>query len=150
MHRARTKVGITLTVIALAVAAVGAYAYWTGSGTGEGSGTAGTAGSVVLTGTIADGAAPGTAVAVGFTAANDSDSPIQVTTVHMVSVAPDAGHAACDTDDFSMADITENHAVPAGATVEALPVDGSLVYANTGVSQDACKGATLTVTLTSS
>jgi hypothetical protein len=49
-----------------------------------------------------------------------------------------------------MADVTEAHEVPAGATVEPLPNNGSLVYANTAVSQDNCKGATLTLTLSSS
>jgi hypothetical protein len=49
-----------------------------------------------------------------------------------------------------MADVTENHQVPAEATAEALPNNGSLVFANTSVSQDACKGATLTLTLSSS
>jgi hypothetical protein len=49
-----------------------------------------------------------------------------------------------------MADVTENHQVPAEATAEALPTHGSLVYANTAVSQDNCKGATLTLTLSSS
>jgi hypothetical protein len=150
MRHARTKLGITLTVVALSLAGVAAYAFWTGSGSGSGEGTVGAAGSVVLTGTVADGAAPGTAVAVSFTAANASSSPVQITTVHMASIAADGAHAACDTDDLTMADVTESHEVPAGATVEALPVNGSLVYANTIVNQDGCKGATLTLTLTSS
>jgi hypothetical protein len=45
---------------------------------------------------------------------------------------------------------TENHQVPGNATVEPLPTNGSLVYAETGVNQDACKSATLTLTLSSS
>jgi hypothetical protein len=31
-----------------------------------------------------------------------------------------------------------------------MPVTGTLVYANTPISQDTCKGATMTLTLTSS
>ena len=141
----------------LALGAVGviaiagfAYAYWTGSGSGTGTGTAGTSSTVTVTGTVASGIAPGTNRAVTFTAANASTSPIYVTTVSLVSIAPDAGHATCAVADFSMANVTENHQVPAGATAEALPTNGSLVYANTGVSQDACKGATLTLTLSTS
>jgi hypothetical protein len=70
--------------------------------------------------------------------------------VHVESIAADSGHASCATADFTMADVTENHQVPAGATADALPNNGSLVYANTAVNQDACKGATLTLTLSSS
>jgi len=141
----------------LALGAVGviaiagfAYAYWTGSGSGSGTGTAGTSSTVTVTGTVASGIAPGTNRAVTFTAANASASPIYVTEVQLVSVAPDVGHATCETDDFTMADVTQNHQVPAGATVNPLPTNGSLVYANTGVSQDACKDATLTLTLSTS
>jgi hypothetical protein len=146
-NKTRT-VGVLGAVIALAIG-VAAFAYWTGSGSGTGSGDVGTSSSVTLTGTVAPGSAPGTSEAVSFTAANPSDSPVRVSTVHLVSVAADGAHAACETDDFSMADVTENHQVPAEATAEALPNNGSLVFANTAVSQDACKGATLTLTLSS-
>ena len=145
----KRAVAVLGTLAAVAIASV-AVAYWTGSGSGTGSGGVGTSGSVVITGTIAPGIAPGTNEAVSFTAANASGSPVQVSTVHLVSVAVDAGHVACETADFTMANITENHQVPANATVDPLPVNGSLVYANTVVSQDACKGATLTLTLSSS
>lgn len=140
---------IALGIVASIAVAGLAYGYWTGSGSGTGTGTAGTSGTAEITGTVAPGISPGTAEAVSFTGANPSDSPIQVSVISLVGVSPDAGHAACDTADFSMADVTEDHQVPAGATVEPLPVDGSLVYANTPVNQDACKGATLTLTLSS-
>ncbi|MDX6615979.1 MAG: hypothetical protein QOD60_1070 [Solirubrobacterales bacterium] len=151
MHRF-TKKGLFAAFGVVAVVVIGglALAYWTGGGSGTGTSTAGTSGTVVLTGTSPAGIAPGTSAAVTFTAANSGAAAVYVTTVHMVSLAADAGHSACTTADFSMADTTQNHQVPAGATVEALPVTGSLVYANTGISQDACKGATLTLTLTSS
>jgi hypothetical protein len=140
---------IILGAIALTGIAALAYAYWTGTGSGTGTGTAGTSSTVTLTGTVASGIAPGTNKAVSFTAANAGSSPVQVTTVHLVSVAADAGHSGCTTADFTMADVTENHQVPAGASSEPLPNNGSLAYANTGVNQDACKGATLTLTLSS-
>lgn len=146
--RRKRLVGLAIAVLALAVAG-GAYAYWSGGGSGSGSGTVGTSGAVTLTGTVAGAPAPGTAVPVTFVAANASDSPIQLASVHLVSVAADAEHAACLVEDFTMADVTQTHQVPAGATAEALPNNGSLVYANTAVSQDACKGATLTLTLSS-
>ena len=149
-NRNKTRTVAALgAVVALAIA-VAAVAYWTGGGSGTGSGTVGTVGTVTLTGTVAPGSAPGTTQPVSFTAANPSESPIRVSTVHLVSVAADGAHAACETADFTMADVSQDHQVPAEATAEALPNDGSLVYANTAVSQDACKGATLTLTLSSS
>jgi hypothetical protein len=148
--RNKTRAVAALGAVAVLAIAVVAIAYWTGSGSGTGSADVGTSGSVSLTGTITPGSAPGTAEPVSFTAANPSESPVRVTGVHLVSVTVDSAHAACETDDFSMADVTQNHQVPAEATAEALPSDGSLVYANTAVSQDACKGATLTLTLSSS
>jgi hypothetical protein len=145
----KRAVAVLGVVAVLAITAV-AVAYWTGGGSGSGSAAVGTNGTVVLTGTVIPGSAPGTAEPVSFTAANASGSPIQVTKVHLVSIAVDSEHTACVTADFTMADVNQAHQVPAGATVEALPNNGSLVYANTAVSQDACKGATLTLTLSSS
>jgi hypothetical protein len=149
-NRNKTRTVAALGAVVAVAIAVAAVAYWTGGGSGTGTGEVGTVGSVTLTGTITPGSAPGTAEPVSFTAANASESPIRVTTVHLVSVTADGAHAACETADFTMANVTENHQVPAEATAEALPNGGSLVYANTAVSQDACKGATLTLTLSSS
>ncbi len=145
--RLKRKRKIALGTIALVGIAGLAVAFWTGTGSGTGTGTAGTSGTATITGTVAPGIAPGTSRAVSFTAANPSGAAIQITTIHLDSVAADAGHSGCVTADFTMADVTENHQVPAGATAEALPTSGSLVYANTAVNQDACKGATLTLTL---
>jgi hypothetical protein len=152
MRRALKRKKIIVALGALGAVAITAFAvaYWTGGGSGSGSADVGTSSSVTLTGTVTPGSAPGTAEPVSFTAANASDSPIQVTKVHLVSIAADSEHAACETADFSMADVTQSHEVPAEATAEGLPNNGSLVYANTAVSQDACKGATLTLTLSSS
>jgi hypothetical protein len=150
MRKMTIKQGLTAVacVAALAVAGI-AYAYWTGSGSGSGTGDVGTNGTITLSGTVIGDSAPGVSQPVSFTAANATDSPIRVTTVHLESVSVDAAHSACAVADFSMANVTEDHQVPAGATAEALPNNGSLVYANTAVSQDACKGATLTLTLSS-
>lgn len=149
MNRFSKKMRVAVGVIALTMVAAGAYAYWTGGGSGSGTSDVGTNGAVTITATVAPDIAPGEARAVSFTAANATTSPIFVTTVHLVSVAVDSEHAACATADFSMANVTASHQVPAGATVEALGTGGSLVYANTAVSQDACKDATLTLTLSS-
>lgn len=139
---------VSTVVVALALAG-GAYAYFTGSGGGTGSATVGTSGAVVLTATVPAGITPGTSEPVSFTAANPTSSGIYVSTLSLASVTVDAGHTGCLVGDFSMANVTENHEVPANATAEVLPTNGSLVFADTAISQNACKGATLTLTLSS-
>ncbi|MGI8802325.1 MAG: hypothetical protein ACR2KV_09165 [Solirubrobacteraceae bacterium] len=153
----RKVLAVAGVIVAPAVAG-GAYAYFTGGGTGSGTATVGTSGAVVLTATVTPGITPGNAEPVSFTAANATTSPIAVTTVHLSGVAVDSGHSGCVTADFTMADVSEltgtapglPHQVPGSATADPLPTGGSLVMANTGISQDACKGATLTLSLTSS
>jgi hypothetical protein len=126
-----------------------AFAFWSGGGSGSGSGTAGSGGTVTLTGVVGAGSAPGVSVPVTFKAANATTSPIRVASVHLVSITADAGHSGCVTADFTMADVAQGFEVPAGSTASGLPTNGSLAYADTAVSQDACKGATLTLTLSS-
>jgi hypothetical protein len=135
-------------IVSLALAG-SAYAYWSGSGSGSGGANVANGHGVTLSATVADGIAPGLSSSVSVTAANAGASAVQVGTVSLVSVTADGTHAQCNVSDFSMAPVIENHSVPAAATAEALPVHGSLVYANTGVSQDGCKGATLTLSLSS-
>jgi len=149
MFTSRKRKFMAIAAVTCLAVAGGAYAYWSGTGSGTGTASVGSGGTVTLAATITDESSPGTSVPVTFTAANATGSAIQVGDVSLVGVAADAGHSTCETDDFTMAPVTENHLVPAGATVEALPNDGSLAYANTGVSQDACKGATLTLSLSS-
>jgi hypothetical protein len=48
-----------------------------------------------------------------------------------------------------MADVESDTIVPGNATSFALNGNGTLEYANTNVNQDACKGATLTLSLSS-
>ncbi|MCU1543979.1 MAG: hypothetical protein JWM50_1844 [Microbacteriaceae bacterium] len=152
MYRNMTRRKLTTGAAAIAVLAGSgiAAAYWTGSGSGSGSGTADGGASVTLTGSVAAGLAPGLTKAVTFTAANASTAAVMTGTVHLDGVTVDAGHAACDTGDFSMADVVQNHSVPAGSTAESLPNDGALVFTETSMNQDACKGATLTLALSSS
>jgi hypothetical protein len=149
-NRNRKRAVAVLGSVAAVAIAVAAVAYWTGSGSGSGSAQVGTSESVTLTGTVSSGSAPGTSQPVSFTAANPGESPIRITSVHLDSIAVDGAHPTCETADFTMPDVIQNHLVPAQATEEALPNNGSLTYANTAVSQDACKGATLTLTLSSS
>ncbi|MCW2949911.1 MAG: hypothetical protein JWN41_924 [Thermoleophilia bacterium] len=145
----RKKLVAGASAVAILAGSGIAAAYWTGSGSGAGTGTAAGGSSVTLTGAVAAGIAPSLTKAVTLTAANASTAAITVGTVHLDGLTADAGHAACDVADFTMADVVETHAVPAGATAESLPVNGALVFTETSSNQDACKGATLTLALSS-
>lgn len=133
----------------LAVAGI-AFAYWTTTGSGSGSGSvASSNGTITLHGTVTNALTPGGSSSVTFTADNAGTSNLYVGKVHLDSVAADAGHSGCAVADFTMPDVTENNEVAAGASAHALPTNGTISYANTDVSQDACKGASLTLTLSS-
>ena len=124
-----------------------AYAYVTTDGTGTGSGSTGTSETLTLHGTAADALYPGTDTSVSFTVDNDSPGVQYVTTIKLDSVEADAGHADCDTDDYSMEDVTVGEEVPSGDG-NVLLAEGTLKMANNG-NQDDCKGATLTLNLSS-
>ena len=139
--------GIGVIVLA---AAGGAFAYWTQSGSGEARGTAGTTGAIVVTGTIADGIFPGGNRLVSFMASNSGDSATLVNSVRLAGVS--TSNAECVVADFTMPDVSQNQSVAGGAGVgttaaAVLPNRGTLSMANTGVSQDACKSAVITLTL---
>lgn len=141
---------IAVAGVVFAFSASGAaYAYWTATSTGSATGTAGTAVGVVITGTVVGSPYPGGNNVVTFTAANANTSPVKIGTVSDTAI--DSNADACDAliADFSFADVVEDYLVPAGATAQALPVNGSLVYAySPSVNQDACKNAVITLTLT--
>jgi len=134
-----------------AVAAVGGYAYWTSTGTGSASATnASSNGTIALNGSFAGGLAPGGSKTITFTADNAGTSSLRVGTIHAV-VSIDAPHVAlgCLASDFTVADVVQNQTVPASTSGFALPVNGSIVFADTASNQDGCKGATVTLTLSS-
>ena len=145
----RTWVAIAI-VLAIAMSAIGAFAYWTTTGSGNGSASvAASNGTVTLHGSAPTNLYPGGSSSVTFTADNAGSSNLYVGTIHLAGVTADGGHASCDTSDFTMADVTSNTMVPAGQSGFALGGTGTLDYANTAVNQDACKGASLTLNLTS-
>jgi hypothetical protein len=137
-------------VAVLAVAGV-AVAFWTASGSGSGSGTvASSNGSLVLHGSIASGLTPGGSEAVSFTADNTNSSSLQVGTVHaVVSIDAEHAEAGCKASDFSIADTVENQTIPAKTSSVALANDGSISMTDSEANQDACKGAEISLELTS-
>jgi hypothetical protein len=149
MRKFMKKRTVVVGVLA-ALAATGlAVAYWTQAGSGTGTGTVGTTGTITLTGTIAAGIYPGGTSAVTLSAANSGNAAVKVQTVSQNgAVTFDAGHSGCSAADFSMPTVTENISVPGNAVAQALTA-GVLSMTNTAVAQDACKGATITITLAS-
>jgi hypothetical protein len=145
--RALSVLGV---VVALAVAGA-AIAYWTTSGSGSGTGTvASSNGTLVLHGSIASGLTPGGSEAVSFTADNSNTSSLQVGTIHaVVSIDEEHATAGCKASDFSIADTVENQTIPAGKSGVALAKNGSISMTDSAENQDACKGATISLALTS-
>ena len=132
-------------VVVIAGAGAG-FAYWTQSGSGGGSGSVGTTGTITLPGTFTSAQLyPGGSVPVTLTAANSGTSAVTLANVHTVVTTSDPD---CLASDFVMADVAQATSVPAGATAEPL-TGGTLTMQNTALNQDACKGAVLTLTLSS-
>ncbi|MDQ2959116.1 MAG: hypothetical protein M3Y42_19435 [Actinomycetota bacterium] len=145
------KVLIASGTAAVVLAGSGvAFAYWTTSGSGSGTATVATsAQTLVLHASTSGTLSPGGSLAVFFSADNGSSGSLQVGTVRLVSITADSEHAGCSVADFSMADVAENQTIAANSTAVALSASGTLVYADTSVDQSACKGATLTLDVSS-
>ncbi len=148
-RRALIALGCTC---ALAVAGV-ALAYFTSSGSGTANATVGSSSTVTLHGTVTGSLYPGTSSPVSFTVDNPSAGSQRVGTITLASVTVDAGHSTCSTTisggnpDFSMPAVAVNKVFPTGSGQSVTPT-GTLTMNETGVSQDACQGATVTLHLT--
>jgi hypothetical protein len=137
---------------ALAIAA-GAIAYFTTTGSGTGTATVGSSSAVTLHATVSSTLYPGGSSPVSFTVDNPSPGSQRVGTISLSSITVDAGHSSCSTvigggnPDFTMAAVAVNKTFPSGNGQSVTPT-GTLAMNETGVSQDACQGATLTLHLT--
>ena len=148
------KRAVILGVVAAMAFSAAAVAYFTTGGSGTGSATVGTSSSALITQTNTLTAlypAAGSQ-AVNLDIKNTGSGSQFVNAVHLDSIAADAGHAGCDVSSsganaaFTMADVPVNATLAAGATTSKI---GSLAMNDTGVSQDSCQGATLTLTFSS-
>jgi hypothetical protein len=144
------KLVALLATFALGATAVAGYAFWTTSGAGTGSATnASSNGTLVLHASFDGGLTPGASEPVAYSADNSNSSSLQVGIVHAV-VSIDSAHPTCLASDFTVLDTTENQTIPANTTeAVALANAGSIAFADTGLNQDGCKGAVVTLTLTS-
>jgi hypothetical protein len=145
------KRAVVLGVVAVLAVAGIAVAFWTASGSGSGTGkVANSNGTLSLSGKISNELSPGSTSPVTFTASNSGTSSLQVGTIaSVVSIDKAHAEAGCKASDFTISPTVENQTVAAGASNEALGTDGSITMADTEVSQDACKGATVSLELSS-
>jgi hypothetical protein len=136
---------------ALALAGV-AYAYFTTTGSGTVTASVGTSSAVTLKGTVTGNLYPGSSSPVSLTVDNPSTAKQRVNTISLEKITADAGHSSCSVvigggnPDFTMADVVVNKTYATG-NGQAVTPSGTLTMNDTGVSQDACQGATLTLTL---
>ncbi len=148
------KRALALTTVGVLVVAAGAYAYFTSSGSGTATATVGSGSAVTIKGTVSSTLYPGGSSPVTFTIDNPSSAAQRVGTITLASIAVDAGHSTCSkvitggTPDFAMPAVVVNKVFPSG-NGQAVTPTGTLTMNDTGVSQDACQGATLTLNLTS-
>lgn len=140
-------------VCVVAIAAV-AYAYFTSTGSGTATATVGTSSAVTIKGTVSGNLYPGASSTVTLTVDNPSSGKQRVGTVSLEKITPDAGHSTCSVvttggnPDFTMADVVVNKTYGPG-NGQAVTPPGTLTMNDTGINQDPCQGATLTLSLKS-
>jgi hypothetical protein len=161
-----TKKKIAGAVAVSAVVALGAgtaFAYWTSTGTGSGTASVGTDKAVSINSVKADGLYPGASIPVTVNIQNDNPYLVFLANGITGSVTVDADHSGCDASNFSVSGPTPAAGIEipkqaAATATDSDPIEWSnssayqinmLAKADTSVTannQNACKGATLTIT----
>ena len=156
MHRITMRRSLlAVGCVGVLAVAVGAYAYFTSTGSGTVTATVGTSSAVTIKGTVTGNLYPGSSSSVALTVDNPSSGKQRVGTISLEKIVADAGHASCSVvitggnPDFTMPEIAVNKTFSPGNNQTVTP-SGTLTMNDTGVNQDACQGATLTLTLKSS
>jgi hypothetical protein len=150
----KKKVIAALAALGVLGIAAGAYAYFSTTGSGTATATVGSSSALVIKGTVTGSLFPGTSSPVSLTVDNSSTGKQRIGTITLEKITADAGHSSCSVvttggnPDFTMADIVVNKVFGPG-NGQAVTPNGSLTMNDTGVSQDACQGATLTLALKS-
>jgi hypothetical protein len=160
MRHSRKLVATVAGVAVIAIAAT-ALAFWTTTGSGSDAGTVGTVGNLTVAVNLADGSHPGdgpTGAAVTGTVTNPTTSaislsqvtgdPVYAATKHLTV---DAAHSACLLTDFELTiDPIPSAPVTLAAEGGSQAFTGRLVMNESGVDQNACQGAQLTLHLVAS
>lgn len=150
MRKLSTKGKVYAAAASVALVAAGggaAYAYWTttGSGSGAAANSAG-GGTVTLHATFDAGLAPGNATAVAYTADNSSNTGTVVGALSASVSTSDPTN--CLASWFTVTAVTSNSAVAPNSLGTSVG-SGTLTFLNDAANQDACKSATVTLTVSS-
>jgi hypothetical protein len=140
-----------LAIVVLVVGSGVAYAYWTSTGGGSGSADTGTNVALTATATTTVPLVPGGTVSVTIVVTNPASFSQSFTAV-AIAVTPD-GADATDASGLTGCKISWFSTTSAGGAVIApspatATVTGTLTMTDAAVSQDACKGKTIPLTLT--
>jgi hypothetical protein len=151
MRKLNKRIAFVAAGAAVALATSGvAYAFWTGSGTGSGSASTGAGtGTVTVNQTsVVTDLAPGLpAQALSGNFTNAGTSPVYVAGI---TAAVTTDKAGCDATDYTLVQPSAvNAEVAVGSGVGSWS-GGSIQFNNKAdANQDACKGATVTITYSS-
>jgi len=148
----RQRALVALGCVGALVVGGAAFAYFTSSGSGTGAASVGSASAVTLHATVNSNLFPGSSSPVSLTVDNPSSGVQRVGTVTLASISVDSGHSGCSTvisgnPDFTMAPVNVNEVFSPG-NGQSVAATGTLTMNETGVNQDACQGAALTLHLT--
>jgi hypothetical protein len=139
----RSAIGAAILFVAL-FGGVAAYAYWTANGSGTGTATAGTTtDNLTISSIPVTGLTPGSSTPITVAVSNPNSYSVGVGAVSAVITTSDSG---CLPADFTFSDTVLNTTI---AALSSTSFAQNLVFADTAVSQDACKGATVTLTFSS-
>lgn len=146
----KKKVVAVAATAVLAVSAGAAYAYWTNSGSGTGDASTGNNTAITVNQTsVVSALAPGLAaqpLSGNFT--NPNSSPVYVASVTATVASTDK--VGCDASDYTVVQPTAVNAQVASGTGVGSWSGGSIQFNNkANANQDACKGATVTISYTS-
>ena len=148
----KKRVAVVLAVAAMLVAAASAYAYFTSTGSGSGSATVGTSAALTITQTnVITNVLPDSAThTVAYTVDNSAQSFAQNLGKVTVSNIATSDPTHCLASWFSANDPTSAvGTIAANSTYSSVAATQPSIQMNeSGTNQDACKGATLTLTLT--
>ena len=156
MKLIKSKKGLALLAVLaiVAISAVGAYAYFTSNASGNGSASVGTSSALTITqtNTISGLLPDGATHTVAYTIANTSTAAQNLGNVTVSNIAVDSVHATagCLASWFTANDPAGAPGTIAGSSTytSAAGTQPSIQMNDSGGNQDACKGASLALTLT--
>jgi hypothetical protein len=146
LFRTRRRKVAALVITAALISAVAAWAYFSGSGSDSEPVSGGSAPALTLEiGAIAADLYPGAAVDVPLSVSYAGEGNAQVGRI-VAGTPLVEGAAGCLASWFSFADVAINQTI--SSADPAISTTGSLVFEESGTSQDACVDAALTLNLT--